>query len=573
MAPAVPKGPAPGDVEVTLAVDGGSLPVDGRLLVLFTTDGKQEPRFQVSDGDETAQVFGLDVEGWAPGGVQTLVSPGVQGYPLETPLQLPVGDYVVQAVLHRYETFHRADGKVLKLPMDRGEGLHWNLAPGNLVSELVRVHWDPAHPALIALSLTHTLPPVPQLKETAYLKHVQIQSERLTKFWGRPMFLAAKVLLPEGFERHPEARYPVILVHSHFSTELSGWREKEVDPALPPTDRAALAVDCPNGHGERCAADGYERMTQEQGHRFFKQWTGPAFPRVLLVDVEQPNPFYDDAYGVNSANVGPFGDAIVYELLPFLEQRFRGLGPWARGLYGGSTGGWEALAEQIFYPDAFNGAIANCPDPIDFRAYMAVDLYADDNAYHSDGAFRRTMRPSSRDAFGHTRSMMSADGRLEWALGTHGRSGEQLDIWQAVFSPVGEDGYPKAIFDQKTGSIDRTVADYWREHYDLSHILEQEWHTLGPKLNGKLHINVGNLDTYFLDGAVRLTQRRLAGLKDPSPDIAFAYGDHDGHCWSGDPLHANFESRLTYHERFIPMLVQHFLTTAPKGADVLSWRY
>jgi len=313
---------------------------------------------------------------------------------------------------------------------------------------------------------------------------------------------------------------------------------------------------------------------QEAGYRFFQQWTGKGFPRVLLMEIQHANPYYDDSYAVNSQNVGPYGDAIVKELIPAIEQQFRGLGAaWARGMYGGSTGGWEALAAQVFYPDAFNGAVANCPDPVDFRAYMTANLYEEPNAYFSEGPFRRTPRATTRNALGQTVGIMPQDNRMELVLGERSRSGEQFDIWEAVYSPVGEDGYPQRIFDKRTGAIDPKVAAYWRDNYDLSHILARDWAKLGPKLQGKLHVNVGTLDTYFLDGAVKLLEERLATLDNPKPDVRFAYGARDGHCWSGDAEHMNFESRLTYHSRFIPLLVEHFLRTAPKGADTRSWRY
>jgi len=421
--------------------------------------------------------------------------------------------------------------------------------------------------------LDQALPPLPPTPDTTYVKHVRIRSELLSRFWGRDMHLGAIVLLPQGFDEHPDARYPLLIAHGHFNRTLSGWREQPADPELPKVDLEGLKRDCPNGHGERCAAHGYTRLVQEAGYRFFQQWTGQGFPRVLLMEIQHANPYYDDSYAVNSANVGPYGDAIVQELIPAIERQFRGLGAWARGMYGGSTGGWEALAAQVFYPDAFNGAVANCPDPVDFRAYETVNLYEDENAYFFEGPFRRTPRASTRNALGQTTGLTLQDNRLELVLGERSRSGEQFDIWEAVFSPVGQDGYPQRIFDKRTGAIDPKVAAHWREHYDLSHILARDWATLGPKLRGKLHVNVGVLDTYFLDGAVRLMEERLRTLDNPEPDVAFAYSATAGHCWSGDAKHMNFESRLTYHARFIPLLVEHFLRTAPKGADTRSWRY
>ena len=124
--------------------DSGSEALDGRMLVLVSTDSTREPRFQVSDGDATQQAFGIDVDGLRPG--ETAVLDGAAtGYPVRRLALLPPGDYWVQALLHKYETFHRSDGHVVKLPMDRGEGQQWNRAPGNLYSTPKRVISIPFH--------------------------------------------------------------------------------------------------------------------------------------------------------------------------------------------------------------------------------------------------------------------------------------------------------------------------------------------------------------------------------------------------------------------------------------------
>jgi Putative esterase len=577
MKPGTAPAPAPGApatggprFAVRLAPGLASEPVAGRLLVILATGGAREPRHLVTDDDETAQVFGVDVDGWSAGQTRALEG-DVAGYPLLSAAELPAREYVAQALLHRYETFRRSDGHVVSLPPDRGEGQQWNEAPGNLVSKPQRVRID-ASTTTITLTLDHPLPPLSPTTESR-VRRVQMKSELLSKFWGRDMFLGAMVLLPAGWETHPRARYPLLIYHGHFNRELTGYRETPPDPKLPPVDREALRVHCPNGHGAGCAPHGYDRMVQEAGYRFSQLWASKDFPRVILVEIQHANPYYDDSYAVNSANVGPYGDAITHELVPYLEKEYRGLGAWARGMYGGSTGGWEALAAQIFYPDEYNGAVANCPDPIDFRAYTTIDIYRDANANFATGPIRRTPRGAIRTDDGVVRSTMELENRRELALGTRSRSGQQLDIWEAVYSPVGDDGYPRRIYDKITGVIDRSVAAHWRENYDLGHIVTRDWKRLGPKLRGKLRINVGNMDTYYLDRAVRLFEARLRELDDPKPDAVIDYGARDGHCWSGDHEHMNFESRLTYHQRFIPLLVDHFLRTAPKGADTRSWRY
>ena len=376
------------------------------------------------------------------------------------------------------------------------------------------------------------------------------------------MHLGACLLLPEGFDEHPEARYPLIVFHGHFPRTFGGFREIPPDPNLEPD------------YSERFRLAGYNRIEQEYAYSFFKEWTGPGFPRAIIMEIQHANPYYDDSYAVNSANLGPYGDAIVRELIPYIEKKYRGLGQgWARFLYGGSTGGWEALAAQVFYPDEFNGCFACCPDPIDFRAYTVVNIYEHRNAYFVDSQWKRTPRPGLRNYLGEVSATLEETNLRELALATHGRSGDQWDIWQAVFGPVGADGYPQPIWDKLTGEIDRKVAGYWKENFDLVHILERDWKTLGPKLQGKISIYVGDMDNYYLNNAVYLAEAFLEGTKDPYYGGDIDYGDRAEHCWNGDHDRPNAISRLRYHQMYLPRIVDRIEATAPKGADLKSWRY
>lgn len=561
--------------EVSFPASLRQAPADGRMLLLIARDSVGEPRFRVNDSDDSQQVFGVDVEALRPGDA-AVFDARVLGYPLESLADLPAGDYWVQGLLHLYETFNRSDGHVVKLPMDRGEGQQWSRAPGNLYSVPTRVRIDPAAGGVVRIALDREIPPIQPMRDTKYVKYVRIQSELLTKFWGRPMHLGAIVVLPEGWDEHPQARYPLAVYHGHFQQTVSGWRETPPDPSLPPVNLDSLSEFCPNGHeGAFCTRYGYDRVQQEYGYNFFRTWTGAAFPRVIMVTIQHANPYYDDSYAVNSANLGPYGDAITHELIPYLEKQYRGIGQgWARALYGGSTGGWESLAVQLFYPDEYNGAYANCPDPIDFRAFTVVDIYNDRNAYFSEGAGpKRTPRPGTRDYLGQVRTTMEMINRRELVLGTKSRSGDQWDIWEAVYGPVGDDGYPRRIWDKRSGVIDPEVAAHWRENYDLSHIMRRDWATLGPRLQGKIHIAVGDMDNYYLNDAVYLVERFLEGTTDPPYRGSVSYGDRAEHCWSGDATEMNFISRLTYNERFIRAMARHWVRSAPAGADTLSWRY
>jgi hypothetical protein len=537
-------------------------PLDGRLLFIISADDSKEPRLQVDDSAKTQQLFGVDAEGWKPG-VTQLIDASVLGYPRDSLRDVPAGRYRVQAVLHRYETFHRKDGRTLKLPMDRGEGQQWNQAPGNLYSMPQQVTFDPDSDTVIQITLDHVIAPIEAPRDTKYIKHERIQSKLLTEFWGRPMYLGAHILLPEGFAAHPQARYPLVISHGHFPDDLEGFRETPPD--------ANLAPD----YNERFHWKGYNRTRQEEAYRFYKLWTGADFPRALVIEIQHANPFYDDSYAVDSANVGPYGAAIQTELIPYLEKKYRALGQgWARFVYGGSTGGWEAMAVQVLYPDFYNGAYISCPDPLDFRAYTVIDLYRDQNAFYTESFWKRTPRPADRDSLGRTVTTVAESTRRELVLGTKGRSGDQWDIWQAVYSPVGPDGYPASVWDKRTGVIDHGVAQYWREHYDLMDIVRRDWEKgLGEKLRGKLHIYVGTMDTYFLDGSVRLAEEFLSATWNPPYEGEVAYGQGFEHCWNGDPNQPNAISRLRYHEMFLPKIVDRILKSAPPGSDVTSWRY
>ena len=535
--------------------------LDGRVLLMISTDDSREPRFQISDGPNTQLMFGIDVDGMAPGDT-AIIDSSVFGYPMKSFTDLPKGEYTIQALLNKYETFNRSDGHVVKLPMDRGEGQQWNQKPGNLYSTPTKVLIDPASSDTININLDLEIPPIEPPQDTKYIKHVKMESKLLSEFWGRPMELGAVVLLPEGFDEHPEAKYPLIINHGHFPRTFGGFREEPPDPNLKPE------------YSSRFSLDGYNKIVQEEAYNFFKQWTGPDFPRMVIILVQHANPFYDDSYAVNSANLGPYGDAITYELIPFVEEKFRCIGEgWSRFLYGGSTGGWEALGVQVMYPDEYNGCFAACPDPIDFRAYTVVNIYEDKNAYYLDSKWKKTPRPGHRNWLGHISSTLEEMNHRELVLGTKSRSGAQWDIWQAVYSPVGEDGYPKPIWDKKTGDIDPEVANYWKENYDLSYILQRDWKVLGPRLRGKIRIYCGDMDNYYLNNAVYLTEDFLVGTTDPPYDGVVDYGDRAEHCWNGDHDNPNAISRLRYHRMFIPQIVERMKISAPPGADLTSWRY
>ncbi|MDZ4710191.1 MAG: alpha/beta hydrolase-fold protein [Saprospiraceae bacterium] len=535
--------------------------LQGRLLLILSKDTIGEPRFQVNDGLRSQQIFGLDVNHWQqPNKIK--LNEAIVGYPLASLKDVPPGTYRAQAVLHVYETVQLQTGQTIKVPMDRGEGQHWNQAPGNLYSIPVKIDIKNSGTQLFKINLNQTIPPIEQPADTKYIKHIKIQSKLLSAFWGRPMFLGAHVLLPEGFDQHPEARYPLAIFHGHFPDDFGGFRTHPPDSTLKPD------------YNERFNLKGYNIIQQQEAYDFYKIWTGPGFPRVLAIEIQHPTPYYDDSYAVNSASQGPWGDAITYELIPYIEKKFQGIGEgWARFTYGGSTGGWEALAVQVFYPDQYNGCYAACPDPIDFRAYCLINLYEDPNAYYYEGNFKNMLRPGTRNYLGQLGTTVRDMNMRELVLGTHSRSGEQWDIWEATYSPQAKDGYPEHLFDKQTGVINKKVAEYWKENYDLSYILKRDWKKYGHQWKGRIHLYCGDMDNYYLNNAVYLTEEFLKTTTEPYYDGEVEYGDRAEHCWNGDQTQPNAISRLRYHRYFIPKWTAEVQQRAPLNADLKSWRY
>ncbi|MEM9887069.1 MAG: alpha/beta hydrolase-fold protein [Bacteroidota bacterium] len=535
--------------------------LDGRLLLMLSTDESAEPRFQIKDGPSTQLIFGMDVENWQKGELMT-IDGAAFGYPIQSLQAVPAGEYFVQVLLHKYETFKRADGHTVKMPMDRGEGQQWNRAPGNIYNAPQKITIADNLPQSIQITLDQTIPPIEPPKDSKYIKHIRIKSKLLSDFWGRDMYLGAHVLLPEGYDEHPNVKYPLAIMHGHFPYDFGGFRTTPPDPNLKPD------------YSERFQLEGYNKIVQQEAYDFYKAWTSDTFPRVLAIKIQHANPFYDDSYAVNSENLGPYGDAITYELIPYIEQQFRGIGEgWARFVYGGSTGGWEALAVQVMYPKEYGTCYAACPDPVDFQAYCLVDLYKDKNAYYLDSQFKQTLRPGHRDYLGNVDATLRDMNLRELALGTKGRSGQQWDIWEAVYSPVGADGYPKRIWNKLTGEIDHEVAEYWKENYDLAYIIQRDWDKYGKDWEGKINVYCGDMDNYYLNNAVYLIEDILQAAENPTYKGEVTYGDRAEHCWNGDPTQPNAISRLRYHRMFIPKWANTVKSLAPKGADLTSWQY
>lgn len=521
--PGWPSGRARLRFEVEIPAQVRAEPTTGRAFVILSKTNQSEPRLQI--GRIGVPFFGRDFERVVPGGT-AVVDGSDLGHPVWDMVDIPPGEYWVQGMINVYSEFRRADGKVVWMHDDQWEGQQWNRAPGNLYSAPRFIRVDPSARLTIRLVADQKVSPVSMPANTEWVERFRFQSPTLSKFWGRPIYLGATVLLPRDYKQST-MRYPVLYEQGHFSTGAP--------------------------------------LRFEPGGDLHREWTKDNFPRIIAVTFQHPTPYFDDSYAVNSVNVGPYGDALMQELIPEIEKRYRTIGePWARWLSGGSTGGWEALALQVFHPEFFGGTWAYCPDPVTFTDVEGINIYKDGNAFYKQVTeWHRTPTINSREVNGEVRQTSQQRNWMELVNGTRGRSGHQLDIWSAVFGPLGDDGYFKPVFDKKTGVVDRSVAEYWRENYDLLHIMRKNWATLGPKLVNKLYIYMGDVDTYFLDRATRELDAWMKTTQNPHYEGFFMYGDQKPHCWSGP---------VSTAERLKEM-AQHGLRTMPPGTTTPWWKY
>ncbi|NOX66574.1 MAG: hypothetical protein GXO85_12505 [Chlorobi bacterium] len=490
--------------EISITPELYKKPLNGRLLLIITKNNTSEPRTQIN-WQNGAPFFGINVKNLGSR-ESIIITDTVPGYLCQSLRDIPVGDYYVQALLNVYTEFHRSDGHVIFAHMDQWEGQHLERSPGNLISNVQKVHLDPSTPYTIKIVLSKKLPPIEMPKDTEWVKRIKIKSKLLTKFWGHPIYIGATILLPKNYTKDTNTYYPVNYDQGHFETNA-------------PYGFSVL----PNKH-------------DMDGHELYTKWILDSFPRMVCVTFQHPTPYYDDSYAVNSVNNGPYGDAIMNELIPYIETKFRIIRkPYARILSGGSTGGWEALALQLYYPDFFGGAWVFYPDPIDFHFYGLLDIYNDDNAFTiPKGDWRKIERPMNRDKFGQPLNTLKEMSHFEQVLGSRDRSGGQLAIWEATFCPVDNDGYPKHLWDPITGEIDHTVSDYMREqNYDLLYYLKTNWDKLGPKLVDKLHFYCGDMDGYYLNLGVYAIEKFLENTKNPYYNGSFEYGRPiEGHGWN-----------------------------------------
>ena len=453
--------------------------LNGRLLLFVDeVDRESEERnLYKRRGLDGAAVFGVTFYGLHAGDEIVLEQQKehIFGFPFDFE-EIPHRKLQVQAFFIRYHRYERGDGHIIYGMADNGGGGNYAETPFNLYSTVQTVDYGSQD---IYLDLKYEIKPERKLKEGEVLsqnnyedhgkmRYFKIRSKLLSDFWGEDTYMGANVLLPAGYD--PDKKYPVLYWQGHWPKDVAPFRY------------------------------GVELKEAEQG--VTEYWDSGKAPKMIAVNIRDANMYYDDSYRVNSANLGPYGDALTKEFIPAIEKEFGGIGtPESRLLAGGSTGGWESMALQLFYPDFFGGSWPACCDGMDFHAFQLIDMYNDENVYEIKHNWRKAERPGMRDVKGNVIWTMREENYYEMAIGgdlAHGLG--QMGIFQACYSPCGEDGYPVYSYDPLTGKINPEVVKYWEENYDLGAYLERNHEWLMPKIRGKIHLRDGDMDNFYLNG-------------------------------------------------------------------------
>ena len=539
LAAGVPAHTAPARFEIRFSHEAHATPITGRLVLALAKTARPEPRLLISPRGPA--LFAIDLDQQAPD-APAVIDARATAYPRSL-AELPAGDYYAQAIVNVYEQVHRSDGKTIWVHMNDGSIEFFSIAPGNLYSDPVLVHVGPD--SVVKITITHKIDPEPKTPDTEWIKQVTIQSTMLTKFWGRPIYVHASVLLPKGYAEHPDVYYPSVYTLGHGETPLSF-------STTPPRSGSPDSVNPATG--------------LSTGFATYNAWNSASYPRVIAITLQQQTPYFPDSYSVNSANNGPYGDAIVQEVIPYLEEHFRIIRkPYARQLEGASTSGWQTLAMQLQHPTFFGGAWVFQPDPIDFTRYQMTNIYTDSNAFVlQTGPFTSVERGFQRTTDGQTVITARDLSHFEDVLGSRGRSGYQLEAWEAVYGPVGADGYPVPLWDKQTGVINHEVATYMREHgFDLVAYSQKAWPTIGRDLVGKLHFSAGDMDDYWLNLAVYKYEDFLKTTTNPHYEGDFIYGrPMKGHAW-----------HPTTWADFIRKVAAAVKSAAPSSDDSRRWNY
>ncbi len=452
----------------------------GRLFLFVNTQSSNELYNQTWPNGSN-NIFALNIDNWANG--HTFPLNGLTEFIKTSDMKLSdmdPGTYYVQVLWDQDMEESRIN------------------VPGNLVSEVMEV--DLHKEVRIDLPVTKVIPPR-ELVDNPHVKLVDIKSDLLSDFWGKEIRVKASVLLPSGYFDNPDQKYPV-------AYNISGY-------------------------GGR-----YTRVNNSVQGRFGEWWFSGEAPQIINVFLDGEGPF-GDCYQLDSKNSGPYGSSLTQELIPHIESEFRAIGtPETRFVDGCSTGGWVSFALQVFYPDFFNGCYSFSADAVDFENFQLINIYEEDNAFYNETGYPI---PVARQTNGEPMISMKDFIQYENVLGysdTYVTSGGQFSAFTALYSEKGEDGLPAPLFDPQSGVIDTTLLDQW-ENFDLKRIMEKNWPTLGPKLQGKIWVWMGDMDNFYLNPAMRAMDEFLKSTTNPQSDAVINFTPMAGHCSEFDRVKVN----------------------------------
>ena len=445
----------------------------GRLLIFLTP--ADQPQGAMSEfHPSSSSVAAREVTDLKPG---SSVDVDVDDCAFPAPFSsLKPGSYQVHAILDVSHTY-AYDGA----------------NPGDIESPVISLtDWTPGSGAEPALTLNHVdgprapRPPPLKAEELAAaekaVSEVDFVSPALSAFSGRETHIRGWVVLPPGYGDHPREHYPTVYWTHGFGADLRTIHG------------SALMIAARMNAGK--------------------------MPQMIWIFLDESLATGTHEFA-DSVNNGPWGHALTAEFIPFVESKYRmDARPSGRFLQGHSSGGWATLQLEVNYPNIFGGTWSTSPDPSDFHDFTGVDLYAAHaNVYHrADGSAYPLVR-------NHAQVLATFEefAKQEAVLGEYGG---QMASFEWVFSPRGADGRPLEMFDRVTGDVHPDVVQYWRDHYDLAHLVEANWATRGRDLKGKIHVVVGTADTFYLDGAAHRFDAVLARL---GADAHFTYRDNRTH--------------------------------------------
>jgi len=450
---------------------------NGRLFIFMSTNPNVEPRLQIwpQTITRTHYIFAKSFSEWKASEILTVNDS--KGWSQWARLDK-----------HTFDNIHGGTYYIQLLWDQNFEEPGIN-ASGNIFSKLQKVVLTGNQN--LDIQLSELIEPE-KLLDHQLVKLAYHKSDTLSKWWGKPVYERAAILLPSNYYKNPDKEYPI---RYHIGGGFSSCYR--VNNLI--TDTV-----------------------------FYNWWLSDEAPQIISVFLD--GTLNGNLYHIDSDNFGPFGYSLINEFVPYIENLYRGTNlPDTRFTDGCSTGGYGSLALQLFYPETFNGVFCYSPDPISFWTFFTANIYEDDNLFYDQYGYERFVRRALLD----DRTISIRDWiQFENVLGYSGTyidSDHEFGFLTLIFGPKGADGHPVPLFDPITGNIDSIVAESWRR-YDLIHYVEDNWVTIGSKLQGKIYIWSGTNDAHSLNIPVYFFDYNFSRLENPKPDAIFEYTPNCGHC-------------------------------------------